>query len=250
MNTKHVWILMSFILVLALAACSSGPIGTPPGSNSAQTTDLKSIRQLSTTGEGKVYLVPDLAYVFIGVHSEAANVGDSLKANNAQADAIQKSLIALGVDVKDIQTSAFNVYPQQQYDQKGANPKTIYVVDNTVNVTVRDLTKLGSLLDSVVGSGANSIHGIQFDVKDKAKALAEARKQAIDDAKSQAQALAQDAGVQLGALQSLNVNMNNGQPSPVYYAKDAMSVGAGGSVPVSSGQLLITAQANLTYEIK
>jgi uncharacterized protein YggE len=205
---------------------------------------------LSANGEGKVYLVPDLANIFIGVHSEAATVADALKANNTQADAIQKALVALGVDPKDIQTSAFNVYPQQQFDQKGENPRTNYVVDNTVNVTVRDLNQLGTLLDSVVSSGANSIHGIQFDVKDKAKALAQARKQAIDDAKAQAQAMAQDAGVQLGLVQTINVSMGNNPPSPVYYAKDAMSVGAGGSVPVSSGQLLIVAQATLTFEIK
>ena len=249
MTIKRLWIVLSLGLVLALAACSSGPLGTPPVSTSTS-TDKPALRQLMASGEGKVYLVPDLAYIFIGVHSEANNVGDALKANNTQADAIQKSLIELGVDVKDIQTSAFNVYPQQQFDQKGENPKTIYVVDNTVNVTVRDLTKLGSLLDKVVGSGANSIHGIQFDVKDKAKAVAEARKQAIDDAKSQALAMAQDAGVQLGDLQTLNVNLGD-QPSPVYATdKAVMAAGSSPNVPVSSGQLLITAQANLTFEIK
>lgn len=248
MTTKRVWIILSLGLVLILAACSAGPLSAP-SPVSAASTDFPAVRHLTATGEGKVYLVPDLAFIFIGVHSEAANVGDALKANNTQADAIQKSLVALGVDVKDIQTSAFNVYPQQQYDQKGEVGKTIYVVDNTVSVTVRDLTKLGTLLDTVVTSGANSIHGINFDVKDKAKAVAEARKQAIDDAKAQAQALAQDAGVQLGLLQSINVSLGNNPPSPVYYDK-AMSVGAGGSVPVSSGQLLINAQANLVYEIK
>ena len=249
MTTKRFWIFLSLGLVLVLSACSSGSLGASPASVKAASTDQPSIRQLSATGEGKVYLVPDLASVIIGVHSEANNVGDALKANNTQSEAIQKSLAASGIDVKDIQTSAFNVYPQQQFDQKGVTPKTIYVVDNTVNVTVRDLTKLGTLLDTVVSSGANSIHGIQFDVQDKAKAIAEARKQAINDAKAQALALAQDAGVELGLLQTLNVSMGN-QPTPVSYSKAVMAQDSGGNVPVSSGQLLITAQANLIYEIK
>ena len=129
---------------------------------------------------------------------------------------------------KDIQTSAFNVYPQQQVNPKdpsATETKTTYVVENTVNVTVRDLSKLGGLLDKVVGSGANTIHGIQFDVKDKAKALSEARKQAIDDAKAQAAEVAQAAGVQLGAIQTLNV-YTGGQPGPVYQGKGGFAVAA------------------------
>jgi uncharacterized protein YggE len=205
---------------------------------------------LNTVGQGKVYLVPDLAYIFIGVHSEADSVANALKDNNTQAQAIQKALIDQGVDPKDIQTSAFNVYPQQQTDAKGEPGKMVYVVENTVNVTVRDLSKLGVLLDKVTSSGANSIHGIQFDVKDKQKALAEARKQAIDDAKRQASELAQAAGVQLGAIQNMNV-YTGGQPTPLYQGKGgSFSMAADSSVPVSSGQLLVTAEANINFEIK
>lgn len=240
MKTQKIWFVLGLAAVLALAACSGSPLSSAG--------DKPAVRQLTAAGQGKVYLVPDLAMVSIGVHSEAATVGEALKNNNAQADAIQKALVALGIDAKDIQTSVFNVYPQQRFDQKGEPSSTIYVVDNTVSVTVRDLSKLGGLLDKVVASGANSIHGIQFDVKDKSKAVAEARKMAIDDARSQAQALAQDAGVQLGPLQTLNVSQDS-QMNSIALAKGGM-VAADTSVPVSSGQFLITMDATLTYEIK
>jgi hypothetical protein len=245
MNIKHklTFIVVGLAAIIALSACASIPA-------SAAGTDTN-IRTLNATGEGKVYLVPDIAYVNIGVHSQAATVAEALKDNNAQAQAIQKALTDMGVDAKDIQTSAFNVYPQQQTPKPGSTdtpPVTVYVVDNTVTVTVRDLQKLGDLLDKVVSSGANNINGVQFDVANKDAALSEARKQAIQDAQRQAQEIASAAGVVLGPIQSLNVN-TVGQPGPMYAGKGGFAT-AESSVPVSAGQLLISASANITYIIQ
>ncbi len=254
-NRKWFLIVVSLVALLALAGCASVP-NAYAASPAQQSTTTPPIRTLIAVGEGKVYLVPDVAYVTIGVHSQEATVAAALKDNNAQAQAIQKALIGMGVDAKDIQTSAFNVYPiQQNQPDPKANPNSsegngtvVYAVDNTVSVTVRDLAKLGTLLDSVIASGANSIHGIQFDAQDKTKAMAEARKLAIQDAKNQAQEIAADGGVLLGAIQTMNVNTGN-VPGPVYAAKGGFGT-VDASVPVSSGQLVITASANITYEIK
>lgn len=243
MLSKRIWFLIGLFTVVALAGCVAAP------ASNAVTVDGKPVvRQLNATGQGKVYLVPDVAYINIGVQSKAKAVTDALNTNNTQAQAIQKALTDLGVAAKDIQTSAFNVYPQQEVTAKGEPGELVFVVSNTVSVTVRDLSKLGALLDTVVRSGANTIHGISFDVQDKAKALSEARRLAIENAKTQAQELAQAAGVQLGDLQTLNVYINN-QPSPVYDMARGAAM-AESQVPVSSGQLLITAEASLTYFIK
>ncbi len=245
MNMKHkiTLIVMGLAAIFALSACAAIPAA-------AAGTDTN-IRTLNASGEGKVYLVPDIAYVNIGVHSEAATVAAALKDNNAQAQAIQKALTDMGVDPKDIQTAAFNVYPQQQTPKPGSTdttPVTVYVVDNTVTVTVRDLQKLGSLLDTVVSSGANNINNVQFDVANKDAAMAEARKQAIQDAQNQATEIASAAGVVLGSIQNMSVNANN-LPGPVYAGKGGFAT-ADSSVPVSAGQLLITASANITYIIQ
>ena len=246
MNLKHklFLIVVGLAAIFALSACASIPA-------SAAGADAN-IRTLNASGEGKVYLVPDIAYVNIGVHSEASTVAEALSNNNAQAQAIQKALTDMGVDVKDIQTSAFNVYPQQQQNPKPGStdtaPVTVYVVDNTVSVTVRDLQKLGDLLDKVVSSGANNIYGVQFDVANKEAALSEARKQAIQDAQRQAQEVASAAGVVLGPIQSLNVN-TIGNPGPMYAGKGGFAT-AEASVPVAAGQLLISANANITFIIQ
>jgi uncharacterized protein YggE len=118
-------------------------------------------------------------------------------------------------------------------------------------VTIHDLTKIGGILTAATQAGANNIYGIQFDVADKNTALAGARKAAVENAKQQADELAQAAGVTLGAVQS--INYYNNYPSPV------MMDGKGGgspmtyqaaSVPVNPGQLTFTVDVNIVYEIQ
>jgi hypothetical protein len=116
-------------------------------------------------------------------------------------------------------------------------------------VTVRNLSDLGKILDATVKSGANTINGISFDVLDKETALKEARQMAIEKAKTQAEELAAVAGVTLGQLQSLNV-YTSGNPVPMYEGKGGMAMAAAGEAPISAGQMTITVEANLIYEIK
>jgi uncharacterized protein YggE len=247
MKNKYFLALAALALILIagtacapITAAAQAPVSTPGTAT----------RTITATGEGKVYVTPDIAYIYIGVHTESDSVGSALSDNNSQAQAVANTLKELSVDPKDIQTSAFNVSPQQQFDKNGQPTKTVYVVDNTINVTVRDLSKLGAILDAVVKSGANNITGISFDVKDKATAIAEARKLAIQDGKSQATDMASAAGVTLGDLQTLNVYASSG-PVPVYEGKGgAGTVSVASNVPTASGQMVITMEASMVYEIK
>jgi len=249
MRNKIYLAVFAVILVGLLAACS-GPLAalTNAQATGAGSTDTTP-RTLYVNGVGRIYLVPDIAYINIGVHTEAANVAEALAGNTSQAQQVAEVLKSLGVDPKDIQTSSFNVYPMQKYGPNGESAGTSYVVDNTVYVTVRDLTKLGSMLEAVVSSGANNINGITFDSTAKDQALVDARKAAIDDARQQAQGLADAAGVTLDSIQSISVSNNS--PIPMYDAKGGAAMAASGSpVPVSAGQLIIEVNASLTYTIK
>jgi uncharacterized protein len=229
----------SLVVIVSLAACSATPVAA--GS-------VPQVRSLSSSGTGEVYLVPDVAYVYIGVKANADDVATALANNNTQANAVAQAVKDLGVEAKDVQTTSFNVYPMQDYAPDGTVSRNYFVVENTVYITVRDLSKLGTLLDAVVKSGANTINGITFDVKDKEAALAQARDLAIQDAIAEAQSIAKTSGVKLGDLQNVSVYTNN-TPTPMYDAKGgAMSAAA--NVPISAGQLVITANANLIYEIK
>ena len=239
MNKRSI-LFIGLILSLLLVSCSPAVV-TP--------TETEEYGEMSVSGSGKVYLTPDVAYINIGVQSESENVAEALNMNNEQAQAVANALIGLGVAQEDIQTTAFNVYPQMQYSPMGEEMGTKYMVDNTVYITVHDLQNLGTLLDTVVRSGANSINGISFDVTDKQSAISEARELAIQNAKSQAEELAAASGVEIVRIKYLSAYTNN-TPYTVAEAKVYDSIGAGGNVPVSAGQLIISVDASITYAIK
>jgi len=236
-------VLITAVCVLAigtLAACGKTPVSMATYPN---------VRTLSASGSGKVAVVPDVAYINIGVRVDADEVSDALSKNNIQAGEISSALQSFGVDAKDIQTSNFNVYPMSDYGMDGQVTRKYFVVENTVYVTVRELGKLGEILDAVVRSGANTINGISFDVTDKSAAQAQARDLAIQNARAEAEAIAATAGVKLGNLQNVNV-YSSSVPVPMYDGKGIGGMQMIDSVPVAAGQLLITVEANVVYEIK
>jgi uncharacterized protein YggE len=231
------------ILMVILSACA--PAAAPVKDQTTQPPYV-----INASGSGKVYLTPDIAYVNFGAHTEADTVSDALRKNNDQAQSLSKTLTDLGVSAKDIQTSAFTVAPLQQFDAQGQPTKLVYVVDNAVYVTVRNLSSLGKLLDAAVSSGANRVNSLTFDVQDKTKSTTEARQLAVADAKAQAQELADAAGVKLGKLTMLNAYINtNGTQLYDNKAPQAAAGSGGANVPVAAGQLLIQVDVSLSYEI-
>ncbi len=243
MKGKHLILLAAALLSVFALTASVYPGG---GGNTSEAP-----RTISVSGTGKVYLTPDIASINVGVHTEDVDVAKALSDNTAAAQSVADALKGFGVEAKDIQTTNFSIYPNQQYGPAGEMLGIKYMVDNTVMITVRDLTKLGEILSAVVGKGANNIYGITFDVAERTKSLEEARKAAIADARLQAEELAAAAGVKLGQVITISVN-NSSQPQPMYN----MGYGGGGGMaasapaPISSGQLLVTADAYITYEMK
>lgn len=241
---KRTFLILAAIMLGAIAMSACGPATIVANPAPAQ-------RTLSVTGSGMVNMTPDIAYINIGVHTEKPTAADAVAENNTQTQQVVDALKAAGVDAKDIQTTNFSIYPNSQFDpQTNQKIGTTYVVDNTVNVTVRKLDKLGDLLDTTVKSGANSVNSIQFDVADKTQALKQARDLAVKDAQTQAKELATTASITLGEVQT--ISFYNNVPSPVM---DTFGKGGGGavaaaSVPISSGQMTLTVTVNMSYEIK
>ena len=143
----------------------------------------------------------------------------------------------------------FNIYPQQLFGRSGELLGTSsYSVDNTVYVTVRDLQIMGRMLEVVVSNGANSINGITFDVLDKSQAIDEARRLAIESARTQAEAVANAAGETLGELQTLTV-YSGGTTMPIYDGRGGMMVTDASQVPVAAGQIILRVEVNAIYTI-
>ena len=238
--------LLSVATLLTVAAFLAGcGVQAPSGTE-------QSVRTMNVSGTGTVELSPDIARVNIGVRSQSPDVSQALEENNSTAEGIIQALTDLGVEQNDIQTRNFNVFPQQdrQPGPEGDVEETqTFVVENTVSVTVRDLDSLGEVLSTVVQEGANTIHGVNFDVEDREAAVEEARGLAIEDAKAQAQAIAESAEIALGSIHSISINEGGG-PVPFERAAAMEAPQGAGNVPISGGQLTIRVMANLTYEIE
>ncbi len=240
MRTKFL-VFAVLVFALVLSACGPATINQAAPEN---------VRTLNVNGLGQVYLTPDIAYIYIGVHTEGATASEAVDSNKTQTNSVIDALKKAGVDEKDIRTTNFSIWPSQQYSPDGAITGTVYMVDNSVYVTVRDLDGLGDLLDSAISAGANSVNSIQFDVADKTEAVKEARAKAMEDAKLQAQELADTAGVSLGNIQTINFYDNSPYPMSEGKGGGGGVVAADASVPIQPGQLTIAVTVNLTYSIK
>jgi uncharacterized protein len=239
MKTKLSILIGLLVLGSLLTACGPSTITVQPQPPQ---------RTITVTGTGKVTLTPDIAYISIGVHTENASAREAVTSNNTQAQAVVDAIKGFGVEAKDIQTTDFSIYPQQQYDSNGKQTGIIYVVNNTIYVTIRDLSKLGNLLDSTVSSGANNINSITFDVADKTGALSQARQAAVTDARKQADELTKATGVEVGEVQNISY-YDSAAPVTVQYAKADMAVGTG-SVPVQAGSMQVSTTVTIVYGLK
>lgn len=241
MRTYKLFLIVLLVSAVFLSACGGV----------AQSASGVQPRTINVNGSSQVMVSPDIAYVSIGVHSEAEAAEAAVKANNEQSQAVMDALMAAGVDAKDIQTTNFSIYPQDKYSPTGELLGKYYAVDNTVYVKVRDLEGLGSLLDAAVDAGANTIYGISFDLENKDAAMEQGRKEAIENARKQAEQLAGAAGVKVGEVYSISAYSS--APVPMAYY-DVKAVGGAGealaSVPVATGQLTITVDVNVVFEIK
>jgi uncharacterized protein len=247
MNKKYFVFAIVAIFAVMVSACGPSTVNNNYAAPEA-------LRTLNVSGVGVVYLTPDIAYITIGVNTQRDNASEAVDANKEQTTAVIQAIKAAGVEDKDIRTNNFSIWSNPQYDEFGQlSGQVNYVVDNTVNVTVRDIDKLGDLLDAAITAGANSIYSIQFDVEDKTAAQQEARTKAVEDAKAEATGLAETSGVALDVIQNISYYESGG----AYYYDMGYGKGGGGgvvseaaAVPIQPGQLAVTVSVNITYTIK
>lgn len=203
---------------------------------------------LSLTGEGSASAAPDQATITSGVTSEGQTAREAVDANSKAMAALIDSFKKAGIQAADLQTSGFSVQPRYGQPKEGASEAPHidgYEVRNQVTVRVRDLTKLGAVLDTAVATGSNQIDGINFGLADPAPVLDKAREAAVADAKRKAELIAKAAGVKLGRI--LAIAEPGAEPPRPMMAAYAMAKSA--PVPVEAGESEFTARVTVTWEI-
>lgn len=239
--------IISVLALLALAAILVACNGSATAGAAAN--PVVSGGGITVVGQGEAFGQPDQAQVQVGVETFAPQVSQATGENETTIQAIMDALAAQGIDAKDIQTINYNLWAEQIYGDQGPEGIAGYRVNNQVNVTIRDIDKVGDVLTAVTEAGANSIYGVYFSVADPAALEDEARAAAVADARTRAAALAELGGVELGDVQV--ISEVTGQP--VTYP---MGLGGGlameqAAVPsISSGQLSYNVQVQVTFGIK
>jgi uncharacterized protein len=244
---------LSTLLVTAgIAVASVGQAQTPPPPPPAHQP------MISVTGEGRAALAPDMAMLSLTVTRTAETADAALAANNAAMREVMAALKQDGVAERDIQTSDFSIFPRySQQERSGQNgdggnvdevPRIIgYQVSNGLSVRVRDLGKLGGLIDRSVKLGVNQGGQISFTNDDPKAAMAEARLKAVADAMEKARTLAEAAGTKLGPV--VSIAENGMRPEPVPMMRMAMAKEAD-SVPVSGGENSYTVMVEMRFELE
>ncbi|MCL2461895.1 MAG: SIMPL domain-containing protein [Defluviitaleaceae bacterium] len=237
---------LSGVVMAAVIAAGLMNTGLFRGANTAY-ADTTDMGQINVSGAGSINVDPDVAYVSLGVSTQDASPKAALDANNKLIAAVIAAVKKAGIADKDIRTDGFSMYPNYDYS-KSTQVVTGYAVSNNVNVTIRDITKVGDVLGVATDAGANVAGSVQFSVLDSSAAYNQALAMAIDNAKGKAQTIAKALGITIGVPASVT-ETNNGYATPMYTAAlNSASADAGGSVPVQTGKLTITANVAVTYE--
>jgi uncharacterized protein YggE len=200
---------------------------------------------ISVTGEASVSVAPDLAQIDAGVTSEAKTAREASDANNAAMGKVLLALKGASIDEKDFQTSRLSLQPQAAPNRPGPTSIVGYRASNRVTIRLRDVTKVASVIDTLVAAGANDVGGINFTVSQTSKLLDEAREQAIADARRRAEIYAKAAGVTLGAPLSITEEGGHG---PIPYRK--MAAGMAASTPVAQGEETLQVTVSVSWAIK
>ena len=205
-------------------------------------------RTITVSATGTATAEPDQARITSGVSTEAPSARQALTGNSEAMDKVIAALKAKGIDPKDIQTASFNVEPVMDYSKDGQPPKLRgYRVSNQVVVLVRDLDKMGSVLDDLVSAGANQIQGLAFEVSKAETLKDEARKNAVANALRRAKLLATAAGADVGEV--VQISEDTTPDMPVAYAAPRFAK-AQASVPIESGTSTLEARVTTTWRLK
>lgn len=200
------------------------------------------IPEIVTSAQGEARVTPDRATIYIGVQTRAPTAERAGTENAEKQQAVIEAIRALGVGEDQISTVNYNVYPEQQYhpDRGDKAPKIVgYNVTNTVRVEVREIDKVGALIDTALSRGANNINSLDFYSSNQDEARRQALAEAVTRARGDAEALARGAGGRLGDLLELSSAPEYNPPRPMPYAMLAKAE-ARSATPINPGEQTLT----------
>ncbi|MDH7509639.1 MAG: SIMPL domain-containing protein [Methanolinea sp.] len=245
MNPQTISRAFSLVLVFVLVAAFL------PGAVAAAENNERTI---STSGSAEAMVTPDRAHIIVAVVTENANVQAAQSENARIMDSVSKSIENLGIEKKDLKTTGYSIYPVYEDSKVPFGQKVKYYrVANRLEITIRDVSRTGEVIDTAVKSGANQVDSIEFQVSDELEQslrdelLAKAVKKAYSDASIVAGA----AGVTITGVKQITVASS--YPPRLY--KSLATYASGDNVyeqaptPIEAGEVKVTAEVSAVYLI-
>jgi len=217
---------------------------------SAQDSASAHTTQLTVTAEAEARAVPDIARLSTGVVTQAADAGSALRANAREMDQVMAALKAVGIQERDIQTSGISLYPQYRHARNETPSINGYQAHNTVSVTVREIARLGEVVDALVASGANQIDGPHFALDAPEPVLNRARVAALANARTRATLYADALGVPVKRIISIHEG-GGAPPIGLRMMASAQMDGAETSftTPIAPGESTLRARVTVVFEL-
>jgi len=220
--------------------------------------DIESQNTISVSATGEVYTKPDLAITSFSVLTEKATVDEALKENSEKMNKIIEFVKSQGVSDKDLKTTGLNIYPRYEWKREtliwpqpeGKRVLIGYEVRQSLQVKIREMEKVGAIIQGATSAGANQIGDLRFTIDNEDEFKNQARKQAIHEAKEKAKELAKQLGVKLVKIK----NFSESGIYPRYYSLDVSeAVGKGGgetpTPQIETGENKIEVTVSIIYEI-
>ena len=241
---------MRHLPLLCIVASMLAPLGAPSAhAFETQVIDVSRDRWIEVTGEGSVNAAPDFARVTLGVTTTGKDAGEAVAANAKAVNALIAVIKNEGIAPADVQTASLSIMPQFSNARQGSasEPSIVgYSVSDMVTVTVRDIPKLGALLDKAVGAGANAAYSIGYGENDPSALLDKARPLAFADAKRKADIYAAAAGAHVGRLMRLS---EQGGAQPPLFPQAAYLQRAAAPTPIEPGEHRLTVFVTARFEL-
>lgn len=239
-----------FFMILAITAVAI--VSIVSNNNSSFVISSGTPEGLTVTATGIIDAIPDVAKVTFGITHKASTVSEVEDKINETFDDIDEALKEFRIKDADIKTSNYRIYPEYDYRSKDRRI-TGYTGTHQQTITIRDLDDVNKIVDAVTDAGANMISNVNFTVDDSDEWNSRAQAEAIKKAKAKAKLIADEAGINLGKI--LSIDQGNSYPQP-YYREVSIDSGFDGDgdeeiLPdIEPGSQELRATVTLVFEIK
>jgi uncharacterized protein len=245
--THQLRVFAGLALALSAASARAAPTPAPPSTPEPDVRGLWTTRHVRVSGEGRVSVAPDVAIVLTGVETTGKQLAPAVADASARMRRVLDAVAKLGIAERDVQTTRHDVQVERPWENGRPGDITGYTVADEVRIKVRDLSKVGAVLDRVVGVGSNAVRGLTFERDDPAPARADALARAVIAARAKAEAMAKAAGVALGEVLAIE---EAGDARPIPVLREGFVAARAAAAPVAPGTLDVTAEVAVTFAVR